>query len=277
MTVADVRRVLVIVGHPVPGPPAGRGALLGLFAYHAVGGAVIALAALLPYRRHTSAGAQPVGQRALRPVPVARQECSRGDLAAVLGTFPRPRRRGHGVEARRDRASRRTSACPGRRPRAGCRNGHAGLGLIKAARRKLGRTSTRRSPGPAPGRRGATGRRPPADGCLSPRPGPPRSSPAAPPGSRSQTRSGGRAGGLRVRVDVQGRVCYEPLSGSRRCGLKRALQRTGSRPRPPALAHSARGTGGLVRTFAGMIQHRRSAVREVQVISRNLAYQAIVD
>ena len=47
--------------------------------------------------------------------------------------------------------------------------------------------------------------------------------------------------------------------------------------RPRRLAHSARGTGGLVRTFVGMIQHRGSAVREVQVISRNLAYQAIVD
>ena len=166
MTVADVRRVLVIVGHPVPGPPAGRGALLGLFAYHAVGGAVIALAALLPYRRHTSAGAQPVGQRALRPVPVARQECSRGDLAAVLGTFPRPRRRGHGVEARRDRASRRTSACPGRRPRAGCRNGHAGLGLIKAARREAGKNFD--SPQSGPGARASwSNRQTPAGGWVS--------------------------------------------------------------------------------------------------------------
>ena len=167
-----------------------------LFAYRAVGGAVISLAALLPYRRHTSAGAQPVGQRALRPVPVAR----RGMLAGGSGRRPRhlpppaasrPRRR-----ARRGRASRRTSACPGRRPRAGCRNGHAGLGLIEAARRKLGKTSTRRGPGSAPGRRGTTGRR---MGVSRRRPGPPRSSPAAPPGSRSQTRSGGRARGLRVR------------------------------------------------------------------------------
>ena len=30
-------------------------------------------------------------------------------------------------------------------------------------------------------------------------------------------------------------------------------------------------------TFVGMIQHRGTAVREVQGISRNLAYQAIVD